>query len=50
MNIAKGDGVDIMPLSIGINQTSYFTDYIAKGAISAIEKGIFVVCSAGNDC
>jgi hypothetical protein len=49
VNIAKGDGVDIMSLSIGINQTSYFTDYIAKGAISAIEKGIFVVCSAGHD-
>uniref|UniRef100_A0A2N9HXS0 Subtilisin-like protease fibronectin type-III domain-containing protein n=1 Tax=Fagus sylvatica TaxID=28930 RepID=A0A2N9HXS0_FAGSY len=43
------DGVDIMSLSLGINQTSYFTDAIAKGALSAIEKGIFVVCSAGND-
>uniref|UniRef100_A0A2N9EI96 Subtilisin-like protease fibronectin type-III domain-containing protein n=1 Tax=Fagus sylvatica TaxID=28930 RepID=A0A2N9EI96_FAGSY len=49
MEQAISDGVDIMSLSIGINQTSYFTDYIAKGAISAIEKGIFVVCSAGND-
>uniref|UniRef100_A0A2N9FU67 Peptidase S8/S53 domain-containing protein n=1 Tax=Fagus sylvatica TaxID=28930 RepID=A0A2N9FU67_FAGSY len=48
MEQAISDGVDIMSLSIGINQTSYFTDYIAKGAISAIEKGIFVVCSAGN--
>ncbi|KAL4600537.1 hypothetical protein ACB092_11G206000 [Castanea dentata] len=26
-----------------------FTDNIAKGSLSAIEKGIFVVCAAGND-
>jgi subtilisin family serine protease len=42
------DGVDIMSLSLGINQTSYFTDVMAIGSLSAIEKGIFVVCAAGN--
>uniref|UniRef100_A0A2N9FAM7 Subtilisin-like protease fibronectin type-III domain-containing protein n=1 Tax=Fagus sylvatica TaxID=28930 RepID=A0A2N9FAM7_FAGSY len=42
------DGVDIMSLSLGINQTSYFTDVMAIGSLSAIEKGIFVVCSGGN--
>ncbi|GMY22788.1 subtilisin-like protease SBT1.7 [Fagus crenata] len=43
------DGVDIMSLSLRINQTSYFTDVIAIASLSAIEKGIFVVCAASND-
>uniref|UniRef100_A0A2N9FNG1 Subtilisin-like protease fibronectin type-III domain-containing protein n=1 Tax=Fagus sylvatica TaxID=28930 RepID=A0A2N9FNG1_FAGSY len=42
------DGVDIMSLSVGFNQTSYFKDIIAIGSLSAIDKGIFVVCAAGN--
>ncbi|KAM3733603.1 hypothetical protein ACB098_11G149300 [Castanea mollissima] len=29
--------------------SAYFIDYIAKGSLSAIEKGIFVACAAGND-
>ncbi|GMY22540.1 subtilisin-like protease SBT1.7 [Fagus crenata] len=43
------DGVDIMSLSLGFEPTSYFTDPVAKGALSAVEKGVFVVCAAGND-
>jgi subtilisin family serine protease len=43
------DGVDIMSLSLRLNQTSYFTDVIAIASLSAIEKGIFVVCAASND-
>ena len=43
------DGVDIMSLSLGFNNGSYFTDLVALGSLSAIEKGIFVVCAAGND-
>ncbi|GMY22780.1 subtilisin-like protease SBT1.8 [Fagus crenata] len=43
------DGVDIMSLSLGLNQTSYFTDVIAIASLSAIEVGIFVVCAASND-
>ena len=43
------DGVDIMSLSLGIDQPPYFKDTIAIASLSAIEKGIFVVCSAGND-
>ena len=43
------DGVDIMSLSLGIDQPPYFKDTIAIASLSAIEKGIFVVCSDGND-
>ncbi|KAL0007203.1 hypothetical protein SO802_008705 [Lithocarpus litseifolius] len=43
------DGVDIMSLSLGLNMTSYFNNPIALGSLSAIEKGIFVVCAASND-
>ena len=42
------NGVDIMSLSMGINQTSYFTDVIAIASLSAIEKGILVVCAGSN--
>ncbi|KAJ8763278.1 hypothetical protein K2173_026179 [Erythroxylum novogranatense] len=49
MDQAIADGVDIMSLSLGFPQTPYFHDVIAIGALSAIEKGIFVVCAAGND-
>ncbi|KAF6143985.1 hypothetical protein GIB67_017593 [Kingdonia uniflora] len=49
MDQAIADGVDIMSLSIGFDQTPYFNDVIAIASLSAIEKGIFVVCAAGND-
>jgi subtilisin family serine protease len=42
------DGVDIMSLSLHINQTPYFTYVIAIASLSAIEKGIFIVCAASN--
>ncbi|KAM4082095.1 hypothetical protein ACJW30_11G143700 [Castanea mollissima] len=49
MEQAIRDGVDIMSLSLGYNQSAYFLDAIAKGALSATEKGIFVACAAGNE-
>ncbi|RWR85492.1 Peptidase S8/S53 domain-containing protein [Cinnamomum micranthum f. kanehirae] len=49
MDQAIADGVDIMSLSLGFDQTPYYSDVIAMGALSAIEKGIFVTCAAGND-
>ena len=48
MDQAIADGVDILSLSLGFNQTAYFKDVIAIASLSAIEKGIFVVCAAGN--
>ncbi|KAJ6708700.1 PROPROTEIN CONVERTASE SUBTILISIN/KEXIN [Salix koriyanagi] len=46
------DGVDILSLSLG-SPASYMFDYkedpIAIGAFHAVENGITVVCSGGND-
>ncbi|KAL6982918.1 hypothetical protein U1Q18_016312 [Sarracenia purpurea var. burkii] len=50
MDQAIADGVDIMSLSLGFpERTPYFKDLISIASLSAIEKGIVVICSAGND-
>ncbi|XP_031120640.1 CO(2)-response secreted protease-like [Ipomoea triloba] len=45
------DGVDVLSLSLGGSggfKPDFTTDVIALGAFHAVEKGIVVVCSAGN--
>ncbi|XVE94928.1 hypothetical protein REPUB_Repub02eG0052200 [Reevesia pubescens] len=48
MDQANADGVEIMSLSLGFDQTPYFNDLIAIASLSAVEKGV-VVCAAGYD-
>ncbi|CAI9768259.1 unnamed protein product [Fraxinus pennsylvanica] len=49
MDAAIDDGVDLISLSLGGPARNFFDENIAVGAFSAIEKGIFVSASAGND-
>ncbi|KAL6843192.1 hypothetical protein ACP4OV_026905 [Aristida adscensionis] len=49
MEAAIADGVDIMSLSLGGHPQPFYLDSIALGAFSAMRKGIFVSCAAGND-
>ncbi|XP_073156865.1 CO(2)-response secreted protease-like [Henckelia pumila] len=49
---AVKDGVDIISISIGVSsifQSDFLNDPIAIGAFHAEQRGIVVVCSAGND-
>ncbi|PAN09225.1 hypothetical protein PAHAL_2G005900 [Panicum hallii] len=48
---AVADGVDVLSVSAGVHGgdlAAYFKDGMAAGAYSAMEKGVFVACSAGN--
>ncbi|PIN14217.1 Cucumisin [Handroanthus impetiginosus] len=49
MDAAIDDGVDILSLSLGGPPQDFYDENIAVGAFSAIEKGIFVSTSAGNN-
>lgn len=42
------DGVDVLSVSLGGYSTNYFEDGLAIGSFHAVQKGIVVVCSAGN--
>ncbi|KAH7839035.1 hypothetical protein Vadar_034028 [Vaccinium darrowii] len=49
MDQTIADGVDIMSLSLDSPQTPYFEDTISIASLSAIEKGVVVICATGND-
>ncbi|GFQ07773.1 co(2)-response secreted protease [Phtheirospermum japonicum] len=48
---AIADGVDVLSVSLGplAGKTDFATDAVSIGAFHAAEKGVIVVCSAGNE-
>ncbi|KAH0457170.1 hypothetical protein IEQ34_015077 [Dendrobium chrysotoxum] len=48
-DFAIQDGIDVASLSLGGGSASFATDPIAIAGFHAFQKGITVVCAAGND-
>ncbi|XP_038905686.1 subtilisin-like protease SBT5.3 [Benincasa hispida] len=46
---AIGDGVDVLSVSLGTGAQEFAYDAVSIGAFHAVQKGIVVVCSGGND-
>ncbi|KAF3781550.1 Subtilisin-like protease SBT1-3 [Nymphaea thermarum] len=45
---AVADGVDVLSISLGGSVSAYYRDTLSIAAFGAMEKGVFVSCSAGN--
>lgn len=45
---AVADGVNVLSLSLGGGLEPYYRDSISLGTFGAMERGVFVSCSAGN--
>lgn len=49
MDVAIRDGVDVLSLSLGGFPIPFYDDTVAIGSFRAAEKGISVICAAGNN-
>ncbi|XP_075497030.1 subtilisin-like protease SBT1.3 [Primulina tabacum] len=45
---AVADGVNVLSISLGGGVSSYYRDSLSIAAFGAMERGVFVSCSAGN--
>ncbi|RZS01579.1 hypothetical protein BHM03_00031444 [Ensete ventricosum] len=48
MDAAVDDGVDVISLSLGGPSAPFHSNPVAQGGFKAVNKGVFVSCSAGN--
>lgn len=48
VDTAVADGVSVLSISLGGGVSSYYRDSLSVAAFGAMEKGVFVSCSAGN--